>query len=80
MNYSRAAISQEAENLQRDIDTLQKILGDEDPQKIVDRHIKLLHMYNESKDAAQVILGRLAAIKQTPVSTIHEDYDLPLQD
>lgn len=28
--------------------------SDEDPQKIVARHIKLLHGYNESKDAAQV--------------------------
>ncbi|CAE6454987.1 unnamed protein product [Rhizoctonia solani] len=80
MNHTRATVSQEAENLQRDIDTLQKLLGNEDPQKIVDRHIKLLHTYNESKDAAQVILGRLAAIKQTSVAKIHEDYDLPLQD
>ncbi|KAL5639280.1 hypothetical protein ACGC1H_006702 [Rhizoctonia solani] len=80
MNYPKGAVSQEVESLQRDIDTLQKLLGDEDPQKIVDRHIKLLHMYNESKDAAQVILGRLAAIKQTTVAKIHEEYDLPLQD
>ncbi|QRW24695.1 hypothetical protein RhiXN_11607 [Rhizoctonia solani] len=78
--FRQATVSQEAENLQRDIDTLQKLLGNEDPQKIVDRHIKLLHTYNESKDAAQVILGRLAAIKQTSVAKIHEDYDLPLQD
>ncbi|KAH7334341.1 DNA repair protein [Rhizoctonia solani] len=80
MNPSKGTISQEVESLQRDIDTLQKLLDDEDPQKIVDRHIKLLHTYNESKDAAQVILGRMAAIKQTTVAKMHEDYDLPLQD
>ncbi|CAE6517312.1 unnamed protein product [Rhizoctonia solani] len=98
MNHSK--VSQEVESLQRDIDILQKLLGqvkillssmpaietvlrkdrDEDPQKIVDRHIKLLHTYNESKDAAQAILGRLAAIKQTTVAQIHEEYDLPLQE
>ncbi|CAE6422919.1 unnamed protein product [Rhizoctonia solani] len=55
MNHSKGTISQEVESLQKDIDTLQKLLGDEDPQKIVDRHIKLLHMYNESKDAAQIV-------------------------
>ena len=29
---------------------------DEDAEKIVSRHIKLLHRYNEAKDAAQVCL------------------------
>ncbi|KAG8719939.1 hypothetical protein FRC08_001600 [Ceratobasidium sp. 394] len=52
-------ISQEVEVLQKEIDILQKLLGDEDPREIETRHIKLLHMYNESKDAAQVILGRV---------------------
>jgi hypothetical protein len=28
----------------------------DDPEKIIERHIKLLHDYNESKDAAQVLL------------------------
>jgi Swi5 len=32
----------------------------EDAQKIVSRHIKLLHRYNEAKDAAQVILQCMA--------------------
>ncbi|KAG9127291.1 hypothetical protein FRC07_014998 [Ceratobasidium sp. 392] len=60
-------LSQEVEVLQTEIDMLQKLLGmdlssigilgrtsDEDPREIEARHIKLLHMYNESKDAAQV--------------------------
>ena len=28
----------------------------EDPEKIVKRHIELLHKYNEAKDATQVLL------------------------
>ncbi|KAF8598223.1 Swi5-domain-containing protein [Ceratobasidium sp. AG-I] len=74
------SISQQAEVLQKEIDILQKLLGDEDPQEIVARHIKLLHTYNESKDAGQVLLGRLASIKQTTLAKIHEEYGLPLHD
>lgn len=32
---------------------------DEDAEKIVSRHIKLLHRYNEAKDAAQVCIYSL---------------------
>jgi Swi5 len=37
----------------------------EDPEKIVEKHIKLLHDYNESKDAAQVLLGTSPPQKDT---------------
>ncbi|KAK0233891.1 hypothetical protein IW262DRAFT_119128 [Armillaria fumosa] len=44
-----AALEAEVENLQRE-------LGEnEDADSVVKRHIKLLHQYNESKDAAQVL-------------------------
>ncbi|QRV97449.1 hypothetical protein RhiJN_25468 [Ceratobasidium sp. AG-Ba] len=72
--------SQEVQDLQKEIEMLQKLLGDEDPVEIERQHIKLLHTYNESKDAAQVILGKLASIKQTTLAKIHEEYNLPLHD
>lgn len=31
-----------------------------DAEKIVARHIRLLHMYNEAKDATQVLIGRVS--------------------
>ena len=39
-----------------EVDEDAELLGseDEDAEKIVSRHIKLLHRYNEAKDAAQV--------------------------
>ncbi|KAJ3733903.1 hypothetical protein DFJ43DRAFT_994113, partial [Lentinula guzmanii] len=41
--------------LQAEVERLQAELGqDEDAEKIVHNHIKLLHQYNEAKDAAQV--------------------------
>lgn len=60
-------------------DTLPRRPG-EDAQQIVSRHIKLLHRYNEAKDAAQIIIGKLAAHKQTTIRQIHEDYGLANDD
>ncbi|KAI9446015.1 DNA repair protein [Lactarius indigo] len=67
--------------LESEIDELQKELGPgEDAQQVVSRHIKLLHRYNEAKDAAQIIIGKLAAHKQTTIRQIHEDYGLTGDD
>ncbi|KAH9173507.1 DNA repair protein [Lactarius sanguifluus] len=67
--------------LESEITELQKELGPgEDAQQIVSRHIKLLHRYNEAKDAAQIIIGKLAAHKQTTIRQIHEDYGLTGDD
>ncbi|KAH9830406.1 DNA repair protein [Rhodofomes roseus] len=67
--------------LQEEVHELQRKLGEnEDAAKIVSRHIKLLHRYNEAKDAAQILIGRLAAHRQTTISQIHKDYGLTKDD
>ncbi|KIM82325.1 hypothetical protein PILCRDRAFT_8131 [Piloderma croceum F 1598] len=67
--------------LQAEVDALQFTLGEnEDSEKIVSRHIKLLHRYNESKDATQILIGRLASLKQTTVKQIHTDMELAGDD
>ncbi|KAF8267907.1 DNA repair protein, partial [Lactarius quietus] len=68
--------------LESEIAELEKELGPgEDAQQIVARHIKLLHRYNEAKDAAQVLHSfYLAAHKQTTIRQIHEDYGLTGDD
>ncbi|KAH9071033.1 DNA repair protein [Lactarius deliciosus] len=67
--------------LESEIAELQKELSPgEDAQQIVSRHIKLLHRYNEAKDAAQIILGKLATHKQITIRQIHEDYGLTGDD
>ncbi|KAH7911597.1 hypothetical protein BJ138DRAFT_1150253 [Hygrophoropsis aurantiaca] len=77
-----AKTSQEAQEahiaqLQAQIDTLQKTLGPhENAERIVSNHIKLLHRYNEAKDATQILIGRLATLKETTVRQIHIDLDL----
>ncbi|KAG7094117.1 hypothetical protein E1B28_007730 [Marasmius oreades] len=57
MHARVSATQQEARvnALQQEADRLQQELGiGEDAAKIVDNHIKLLHRYNEIKDATQV--------------------------
>ncbi|PIL31217.1 hypothetical protein GSI_05915 [Ganoderma sinense ZZ0214-1] len=69
------------EALQAEVKELQKVLGeDENAEKIVSRHIKLLHRYNEAKDATQILIGKLATYRQTTIRKIHEDYGLTDQD
>ncbi|KAJ8079567.1 hypothetical protein PM082_011154 [Marasmius tenuissimus] len=52
----------------------------EDASKIVDSHIKLLHRYNEAKDVTQMLIGRLANMKETTVREIHRELGLPETD
>ncbi|KZV67481.1 hypothetical protein PENSPDRAFT_611342 [Peniophora sp. CONT] len=67
--------------LQKEVEELQKTLGEEvDAEKIVFKHIKLLHRYNEAKDATQILIGKLAAHKQTTIRQVHEDLGLENDD
>ncbi|KAL5476392.1 hypothetical protein ACEPAI_3392 [Sanghuangporus weigelae] len=62
--------------LRAEITSLEEHLGqDEDPKKFVKNHIKLLHAYNEAKDAAQ-----LAVYKETTIKQLHEAYGLSPDD
>lgn len=65
------------EQLQADITALQARLGEgENAETIASNHIKLLHRYNEAKDATQILVGRLASLKGTTVRQIYIDMDL----
>ncbi|KAF9242552.1 DNA repair protein [Melanogaster broomeanus] len=66
--------------LQAEVDALQngRLGPNEDAEEIVSNYIKHLHRYNEAKDAAQSIIGRLATLKQTTIRQIH--YDMGLLD
>ncbi|KAL6307825.1 hypothetical protein BKA93DRAFT_726838, partial [Sparassis latifolia] len=67
--------------LQAEIQDLQHELGEGiNAEEIVKRHIKLLHQYNEAKDAAQVTSLQLAEHRQTTIRQIHVEYDLADDD
>ncbi|KAI0327676.1 hypothetical protein GY45DRAFT_1327324 [Cubamyces sp. BRFM 1775] len=83
MHARTSAKAQQAriEALQAEINELQKTLGEnENAEQIVSRHIKLLHKYNEAKDATQILIGKLATYRQTTIRQIHNDYGLTDED
>ena len=44
----------------------------------LDRQIDLLHKYNDIKDVAQIVMGRLAELENVTVKSLHEKYGAPL--
>ncbi|KAJ7842191.1 DNA repair protein [Mycena olivaceomarginata] len=79
MHASVSVQKQEARINALEVETasLEKELGQhEDADVIVKKHIKLLHKYNESKDATQILIGKLATLRETTVRQIHDDMDL----
>jgi len=59
---------------------LQAQLENEDAGKILSYHHELLHKYNETKDAAQFLIGKLATFKETTIKQLHAEYNLPKGD
>ncbi|KAI0756152.1 DNA repair protein [Daedaleopsis nitida] len=83
MHARTSAKAQQAriEALQAEVDQLQNALGEgENAEEIVSRHIRLLHRYNEAKDATQILIGKLAAYRQTTIRQLHNDFGLTDDD
>ncbi|KIJ53943.1 hypothetical protein M422DRAFT_24941 [Sphaerobolus stellatus SS14] len=81
MARTKEELSARAAALEEEIMKLHGELGEaEDAEKIVNNHIKRLHRYNEAKDATQLLIGKLAAIRQATVKELHEEYGLTKDD
>ncbi|KIR56415.1 DNA repair protein Swi5/Sae3 [Cryptococcus gattii Ru294] len=55
-------------------------LADKDPNAIVQKHIQLLHTYNEIKDGTQALIGRYALMTNRTIKEVHQELELPLTD
>lgn len=59
---------------------LEKLKGKVAKANSSDEIMKLLHDYNDIKDATQIILGCIARLNGVTVTSLHEEYNLPLND
>ncbi|OWZ60985.1 hypothetical protein AYX14_06479 [Cryptococcus neoformans] len=66
--------------LRAEAEALRLQLGDKDPNTIVQKHIQLLHTYNEIKDGTQALIGRYALMTNRTIKEIHQELELPLTD
>ncbi|ODO00567.1 DNA repair protein Swi5/Sae3 [Cryptococcus wingfieldii CBS 7118] len=73
-------VEEKVGELRKEVEELRKVLGDKDPNKILQQHIHLLHTYNEIKDGAQSLIGRYALMTNRTIRDVHEELDLPLTD
>ncbi|GFZ50249.1 hypothetical protein JCM24511_08005 [Saitozyma sp. JCM 24511] len=65
------------EQLEEEVASLRAQLGGRDADEVVQRHIKLLHTYNEIKDGAQRLIG---AMSQKTITAVHEELGLSLTE
>jgi hypothetical protein len=46
----------------------------------LDSIIDKLHIYNEIKDIAQIVMGKIAELKGVTIKKVHQDYDADFND
>lgn len=51
-----------------------------DSKHVHDDHIHLLHKYNDIKDVAQTLIGKLSEIEGISVKEMHNRFDLDMED
>ena len=71
-----ASLRERVEAAQRELDELSKEYSEDEYQQYIDD----LHEYNEVKDTAQILLGKLAEVRCTTVSELYKQFDLNLDD
>lgn len=79
MSKSRSDLSKlltERDRLRNVLAEYPQTTDDERKKEIMD----LLHQYNEIKDGTQIIIGALANFENTTIKSLHERYNLPMDD
>ena len=69
-------LTEELKEVDAELGPLLEKYSEEDVQSYIDA----LHEYNEVKDAAQILMGKLAELQGVTVKKIHEDFGLTPED
>lgn len=69
-------LREQIEGVNSEIEELSKDYSEDELQQYIDH----LHEYNEVKDAAQLLMGRLAEVQGTTVAELYKQFDLSLDD
>ncbi|KZO98802.1 Swi5-domain-containing protein [Calocera viscosa TUFC12733] len=77
---AKVLTKEEEDALRKEIAGLEKELDGKDPNAALKEHIRILHEYNELKDATQMMLGRLASMRDTTIRQVHDEYGLTSDD
>lgn len=74
----RSSSEVEVDELSKELQQLNQKIEELAEEKT--NRMELLHKYNEVKDATQTIIGKLADANGVTFKSIHEEYDLPMDD
>lgn len=75
-----AAASASHVQLQRERMRLANLVAEIPSEKEMKSNLRrLMHEYNEIKDAAQMAIGALANVKCVTLKSLHEEFELPLK-
>ncbi|KAI8852189.1 Swi5-domain-containing protein [Chytridium lagenaria] len=56
------------------------VIGDDEVERMMSEYIELLHEYNEVKDCAQLVLGKIAEKKGVTIKALYSDYGIEFDD
>lgn len=77
MNEEHRKLLEDEKKLDNELEELNKTIGENSTSEDT---MQLLHKYNDVKDAAQIILGAIARVNGVTVASLHEKYNLPIND
>ena len=79
-DVSEEALSSDIKKLKEKHDMLDKEMADVYRVIELEKHISLLHEYNDIKDVSQMLLGKLAVTRGVTTKELYPDFDLNLND
>ncbi|XP_005992209.1 DNA repair protein SWI5 homolog [Latimeria chalumnae] len=80
----RAVLEAQIEDLKKKRDALdadiEQLLSEGYSLEELEKHISLLHEYNDVKDVGQLLLGKLAVVRGVPTRDLYGEFKLELED